>query len=161
MSRSTDEVVALLKTAIGQGRVVLVPDSLATRQHHIDRALTAAPLRSNDETALVVTCGLLFKLTHAEARTFVKLLKHDLVARAELHAAMAADDNPTTESNILNVVVFRLRRKLSPYGIQIDTIRGFGFKLADDARGTVRRLLAEYGEDILAAAAAPSTAAPP
>src|SRR6516165_2428390 len=151
----SNEVVALLKAAIAQGRVVLIPTSdRPAIQHHIDRALTAPPVRgSDDETTFTVTCGLLFGLTHAEARTFVKLLKHDLVARAELHAAMAADDNPATESNILNVVVFRLRRKLSPYGIQIDTICGFGFKLADDARGTVRRLLAEYGEDILAAAA--------
>ena len=159
----SNEVVALLKAAIAQGRVVLIPTSdRPAIQHHIDRALTAPPVRgSDDETTFTVTCGLLFGLTHAEARTFVKLLKHDLVARTELHAAMSAVDNPTTRGKIIDVVVCRLRKKLGPYGIKIDTVRGFGFKLADDARDIIRKLLAEYGEDVLAAAATPGTAAPP
>ena len=50
-------------------------------QRRVDRALTAPPLRSNDESSLVAICCLLLKLAPIESRAFVKLVKHDHVTR--------------------------------------------------------------------------------
>ena len=116
-------------------------------QRRVDRALTAPPLRSNDESSLVAICCLLLKLAPIESRAFVKLVKHDHVTREELHAAISHD----TEIKIVDVVIYRLRRKLARHRIEIHTIRKLGYRLHKNARDKIRRILAGYGEEIISA----------
>jgi DNA-binding response OmpR family regulator len=148
---TSDEIAALLKAVLDGGRVVIVPTQASV--------LTAPPLRGDTESALVATCRTVFALTPAEARAFVQLVKHEQVAKTDLHAAISAAGKPPTNVKIVDVVVGQLRKKLGPHGIQIDVIYGWGFKLADGARDRVRKLLAEYGGDVLVAATPPR--APP
>ena len=54
----------------------------------------------------------------------------------------------------MDVIISRLRQKLGPQ-IEIATIRGQGFRLAEDARDRLRKILAEYGEDVISAATPP------
>jgi len=130
-----------------------VSESVAPRrligQRRVDRMLTAPPRRS--ESSLVAVCSLLLKLTPAESRAFVKLLKHDFVSREELHAAVSHN----TESNIVDVTIYKLRKKLALHGIKIDTIWGQGFRLRENARDKIRKVLAEYGEEIVSAVTPP------
>jgi DNA-binding response OmpR family regulator len=129
--------------------------SAVIEQHRVDRALTAPPLRSNTEASLVATFSLLLRLTHAESRALVRLAKHDHVSREELHAAVSHDDHPVTGIKIVDVVIYRLRRKLSPFGIEVTTVRGQGYTLAESARDSLRKILGEYGQDVIAAAVPP------
>ena len=116
-------------------------------QPRVDRALTAPPLRSKNESSLVAICCLLLKLAPIESRAFVKLIKHDFVSREELHAAISHD----TDIKIVDVVIYRLRRKLLRHRIEIHTIRKLGYRLHQNARDRIRKILAEYGEEIISA----------
>jgi hypothetical protein len=122
----------------------------------VDRMLTIPPSHNNSELALVATLCTLFDLTRAEGRMLLHLVKWHLAAREELHRAMS-DGDPVTGIKIIDVVVGRLRRKLKPHGIAIATIYGLGFQLPADSRERLRGLLAAYGEDVLAAAAPPTS----
>jgi DNA-binding response OmpR family regulator len=128
---------------------------MASNQYRVDRALTAPPLRNNTESSLVATCSLLLNLTRAESRALVQLLKHEHVTREELHAAIAGDDDPVTVPKVVDVIVGRLRRKLTRRRIKIVTIREQGFRLDPAARDRIRKILAEYGADIVSAATPP------
>jgi DNA-binding response OmpR family regulator len=130
------------------------PDQLVS-QHRVDRALTAPPLRSNTESSLVATFSLLFSLTRAQSRIFVILVRFDHATREELHVAMAHDDDPTTAIKIVDVVIGRLRRKLDPFNIKIVTVWSLGYRLEPTSRDRVRKILAEYGADIISAATPP------
>jgi DNA-binding response OmpR family regulator len=126
-------------------------------QHRVDRALTAPPLRSNTESSLVATFSLLLGLTHAESRALVKLVKHEHVTRAELHRAMSHNDNPTSGIKIVDVTICGMRKKLEHlHAVKIITVRGQGFRLDKNSRDRLRKILAEYGEDVISAATPPA-----
>jgi DNA-binding response OmpR family regulator len=127
-------------------------------QQRVDRALTAPPLRRRNESSLVAICCQLLTLTPTESRVLVKLVKHDPVTKKDLHAATAPDGKAVSKINSLNVVVCNLRQKLAPHDIEIKTVWGYGFRLPEDARDRVRRILAEYGEEIVAATTPPAGA---
>jgi DNA-binding response OmpR family regulator len=122
-------------------------------QQRVDRALTAPPLRRRNESSLVAICSQLLTLTPAESRVLVKLVKHKIVPREDLRAVMGA---AATGSTVVNVVVCRLRKKFAPHGIKIITAWGYGFQLPEDARDRVRKILAQYGEEIISATTPPT-----
>jgi DNA-binding response OmpR family regulator len=124
-------------------------------QQRVDRALTAPPLRRRNESSLVAICSQLLALTPAESRVLVKLVKHEIVPREGLRAVMGA---AATGSTVVNVVVCRLRKKLAPHGIKIITAWGYGFRLPEDARDRIRKILSRYGEEIISATTPPADA---
>src|SRR5258705_9642272 len=93
-------------------------------QQPVDRALTAPPLRSSNESSLVAICCQLLALTPAESRMFVWLVKHGLASKEELHVAMSPGGDPVTGIKIVDVIIYRLRKKLTQHGIRIHTIWG-------------------------------------
>jgi DNA-binding response OmpR family regulator len=131
--QTSDELAALLREAASHGRIVIIP---ATAQHN--------------ESSLVTTCRLLFKLTGAESRALAQLLKHPHVSKAQLHVAVSRDDPPITNIRILDSVIHRLRKKLAPHGIEIINLHGFGYSIPEDIRSKAHKLLAEYSRDVLA-----------
>jgi Transcriptional regulatory protein, C terminal len=125
---AADETIALLKQAMDAGHAVILP--------RVDPALMAPLSR---EPPLAVRCSLRFNLTRAQGRLLAKLMEHEHVSREDLHAAMSG--NPSTQVKGVDVTVCRVRRKLAAHGIEIVTLWGRGFALADRAR--VRELLDE------------------
>ena len=71
-------------------------------------------------------------LTDAEARVLKALSSKPgvLVTRSELNHALYADKAATAESNVLEVMVSRLRKKFDALGAKgaIHTIRGQGYR---------------------------------
>jgi DNA-binding response OmpR family regulator len=51
------------------------------------------------------------------------------------------DDEP--DSTILNVMICTMRKKLSPHGVEIRTIRGVGYELTPTSREKIKALMAE------------------
>jgi DNA-binding response OmpR family regulator len=126
----------------------------------LDRTLTAPPLRSNAESSLVATFCLLLGLTPSESLAFVKLVKQEHVTGQELHRATSQSDAPVSRITVVNVTVCKLRRKLKPRGIAILNVYGQGYRLDEGSRDKVRTMLADYGEEVGAAAAPPKSKAP-
>jgi two-component system, cell cycle response regulator CtrA len=82
-----------------------------------------------------------WRLTGSEARVFAHLTTKDLVTKDSLMAAMysdRADEEP--EKKIVDVFICKLRKKLKPFGIEIDTVWGQGYSLVHrrhfSSRGT-------------------------
>lgn len=76
-------------------------------------------------------------LTKGEARIVGVMFKADGVAtRQRLFAAMYADDpngGPDDPDNVLKVMVYRIRRKLVPSRMSIETVWGVGYRLVERA----------------------------
>ena len=122
---SAPTTVEVIQRAFDQGQLLIFP------------ATQRAPL--------VAICCEAFKLTRAEGRVLVQLLSYTHASRRELHVAMANDDNPATCAKLVDVIIHRLRKKLVPHSIEICSLRGFGFSIAENTRNRVRKLLAEHG----------------
>ena len=51
----------------------------------------------------------------------------------------------------MGVVIHRLRRKLTPHGIEIVTIWGHGYRLAEGGRDRAHKLLTEHDAESMSA----------
>ena len=51
-----------------------------------------------------------------------------------LHLASCPGEYPETHPKIIDVQICKMRRKLTPIGISIETVWGEGYRLAGDAR---------------------------
>ena len=115
----------------------------------VDRTLAMPPLRT--ESSLIAVCCQAFKLTLNESRIFVTLLKFDHATKAELQAALSPNGDPVTNIQGVGVTTHTLRKKLASHNIDIISIYGLGYRLAEGARDRTRKILAEYGQDIISA----------
>ena len=85
-----------------------------------------------------------FLLTRAETVIFGLLLKNSLVRKEMAMSAIYAhlpDEEP--EIKIVDVWVCKMRRKLRPYGIEIQTQWGQGYFISAEGKRAARRLLEE------------------
>lgn len=108
--------------------------SLATRQAVIQDAVTNVyddgHLRVEHDNYFVSCQGQLLKLPRAEFLILSRLVRNAerIVAAQELWQHVWGNSRPfNTES--LHVYIYRLRRKLRPFGIKIDTMVHVGYRL--------------------------------
>jgi hypothetical protein len=133
---ATNEAIELLKTALDQGRTVMLS--------------LAAPPRVVRPPPMVVICCLAFGMTKSEARVLLTLMEHGTVAREDLHVAMS-DGRGVSKIKTIDVVVSRVRQKLEPHGVAIETVWGSGYKINEDDRNKLRRLITDHGAGIAGA----------
>jgi DNA-binding phage protein len=144
LAAASNEVADLLREAMDRGHLIV---------------LHTAPSHDDAKTLRLIALNQLFKLSPAQGRALVQLMEQKQVTRAELHRAMAHDGNPTSQIKTIDVILSKMRAKLRPYGVEITTVHGLGFRLAEDARDKIHKLLAEHGAEIITPAepaAAPS-----
>src|SRR5262249_25099731 len=121
----------------------------AMRRGHLVVLRTSPPSHVDARTPLLLAINQLFQLSPAEGRALVELLEHKQVSRQALHVAMSAAGTPVSRIKIIDVVVSRMRRKLAPHGIEIVTVHGLGFGLAEGARDKIHQQLAEYDSGLI------------
>jgi hypothetical protein len=107
-----------------------------------------APLRERDEASLAAVLCLLFGLRRTEGQVLMKMASQDFVSKEEIYTVAAQSDQAIAKSTV-SVMVCVLRRKLSVYGIEIVTLRGFGFALRKESRGKICRRLAKYDAGLI------------
>ena len=76
-------------------------------------------------------------LTPMEARLLEALMrtpKGSVATKERLHGAMADADEPDTQIKIVDVIVCKVRKKLSARGLKINTHWGRGYSLSPDSR---------------------------
>jgi len=116
------ELLARLRALIRRGRQPLLPEKL-----------TAGPLTLETRSRLVRVRGREVALTAKEYAFLEYLVRHagDVVTRSEI-AEHVWDEHYDPFSNVVDVYVQRLRRKLDQPGIEsiIRTRRGEGYQLA-------------------------------
>jgi len=103
-----------------------------------DSLLRCGPLVVDTTGQVVTLHGQAIKLTAFEYRVLEYLLLHggQVISKTELTEHLYADDDER-DSNVLEVLIGRLRRKLDPdqeYHL-IETLRGRGYRIACDRAG--------------------------
>ena len=83
-----------------------------------------------------------WRLTPAETRVFGVLVNREIATKeavmATLYSARAGDE-ADVEPKIVDVFICKIRKKLKPFGQQIQTVWGQGYTLDEDARALYRR----------------------
>lgn len=94
-----------------------------------------------------------WRLTASETRVFGHLLARDLATKDSLMAALycaGADDEP--DIKIVDVFVCKLRKKIKPFGLEIDTLWGQGYRLSAAMKAHAKSLLGAGAESVEVAA---------
>ena len=146
MQEDPEPFVKQLQNALDQGQVVLIPAPDWTPNPR--PAPATPPQRDRDEASLAAVLCLLFNLRRSEGQVLMKMATQDYVAKKEIHAAAAQDERTIAESSV-SVVISGMRKKLAIYGIEISTLRGFGYGLRRESRGKICRRLAKYDAGLL------------
>jgi len=79
-----------------------------------------------------------FRLTPRERQTLGLLMIRERAAKGQIMDHLYADSAHEPEIKIIDVYVSKMRKKLTPFGITIWTIWGFGYRLAPDMKAKVR-----------------------
>lgn len=78
-----------------------------------------------------------WRLTSSESRVFSHLMTRDVATKDSIMAPLYSDQlKDEVEPKIVDVFVCKLRKKLRPFGIQINTVWGQGYGLADRSQFT-------------------------
>ena len=83
-----------------------------------------------------------FGLTAQEGRVFGVLLKRQQASKDQIMAALYGNRLEEAEMKIVDVFICKIRKKLGPFGIVIETLWGRGYALEAESR---RRLVEEFG----------------
>lgn len=80
-----------------------------------------------------------WRLNGAESRVLSSLISAPGGYRSREALAQAARRWETTAASdeLLKVVICTLRKKIAPFDIKIDTVRGVGYKLGEDAKAKI------------------------
>lgn len=82
-------------------------------------------------------------LTRAESRLFGVILKRPIATYSLLYevAYGARPENSQPDSNVLSVLMTRMRPKLRALGIEIETIYGTGYRMSAESKARAQALL--------------------
>lgn len=99
-------------------------------------------LASKDGDDFCTRAHRAFGLTKAEGRILAVLVRCGLAETSALYDALYGFnelDEPEKPNEAVRSHMKRMRRKLRPAGVEIETHYGFGFALGDEGRAAVRR----------------------
>lgn len=69
-------------------------------------------------------------LTAHESLAFGALYKRDMLTKDQLvHAIYASRTDDPPEIKIIDVLIYKIRKKIMPFGIQIQTVWGQGYRM--------------------------------
>lgn len=87
-----------------------------------------------------------FGLTKQENLALDCIMRHDYPTRERIYHACLQDGrmNAGVCPKIIDVLVFKIRKKLKKHGIRIETQWGVGYRMSNESKALVRRVAAAY-----------------
>lgn len=104
-----------------------------------------------EQLGFAFECPPQFGLTANEAKIFGLLLKKPLLTKEFAVSAIYLHKQDEADIKIIDVWVCKMRRKLKPYTIIIETVWGQGYRLPAESRVIAEKLLAEANAQLHAA----------
>lgn len=144
----SEDIYDTLRRAIEHGKIVEMPrDDWPAGATRGQRVIPTGTILDNED-AFTVTCQRLFKVTKTEAVMLNLLLKRNEATKVQLHNAIeqakAGAGAEPTEQKIIDVFICKMRRKLKPYNIEIETIWGTGYMISREHREAAIVLLTNH-----------------
>lgn len=90
-----------------------------------------------------------FKLSAAETRVFQLLVMRQMTPKDMIWRAIDPYGHKEFHANHLSVVITHIRRKLRPFGCTVECVWGMGYKLPDETRMEIERLIQEQKDVFL------------
>lgn len=132
--RPFDEVERLLKEARDEGTIIDLPAADWPADTRRDtRVPTPSAARGDAPIEFVHALRSEFRLTSCEATLLGVLVWKGRASKAALHEIVSNEAEP----KIIDVFVCKLRKKLAPYQLDIGTVWGWGYTIAEDVRGAI------------------------
>lgn len=146
---ASDEIYEALRDAISRGSIVDMPrDDWAPGSGRSQRSVfNGTPLEQ--EQALKCACARYFKASPLEAAMLGLMLKRTEVTKQQLHAIIEENrlGKEQTDQKMVDVMICKLRKKLKPHEIEIETMWGIGYLISTAHRErAIHKLLAAVNE---------------
>jgi two-component system, cell cycle response regulator CtrA len=78
-------------------------------------------------------------LTGRESQVLCSLMGREVCTKAYVHTMLySTDPDGGAEIMIVNVFICKMRKKLTPYGIKIETRWGIGYSLSQESRTSLK-----------------------
>jgi len=118
-----EELVARLRAVMRRGRT-----------HHLDTSLSFGPIQVDEQTRRTTVDGKPVFLSNTEFRLLQYLLAHagTPVTREEL-GLHVWDGEDESKSNVIDVYISYLRKRLGAAGSLIRTVRGLGYTIGEES----------------------------
>ena len=150
LGRPSEDVRATLRYHIEIGTITeMTRDDWPPTGKRADRLPSF--LKHEDESSLRLSLQRIFSLTRLEANFMLVFLKREEVDRETLHYVIETqralrktrsnNTAETTDPKMVDVIICKLRDKFRPHGVEICTIWGTGYYLAEKGRAIVENLL--------------------
>lgn len=97
----------------------------------VQQVQTYKDLELDNERLVVKLCGETINLTHFEFKILELFLNNidKVFSRSQLLLYLSGNDGFDVSERAVDVQILNLRRKLGDFGQNIETVRGFGYKL--------------------------------
>lgn len=144
-SLPSEEVYSTLRGAIACGTIVEMPkDDWPPGSNRSSRSVfKGTPLEQEDDLKYAVV--RFFKATPLEAGILTMLLRRDQATKEQLHGVVehnrATQGQEPTDPKMVDVMICKLRKKLKPHNIEIETLWGLGYLVSARHREIVVQLL--------------------
>lgn len=145
----SSDVRESLQVCLDVGGIAEMPTNdwppTAKRADHLPAAVTV-----QSEDYQLFACQRLLHLTRLEASFMVVLIRRDEADKDTLHRVIEAqralrrtrpDSQEMTDPKMVDVVICKLRKKLSALGVKVKTLWGHGYYLEDADRAKVKELI--------------------
>lgn len=145
-AHTSPDIRTLLREAVASGRLVAMPSEdwppLAPR----DQRVPTGPLHAlgADDHDVLMQMAQNLHTTKLESRVLMVILRRGRAHRDQLHDAVEANrGNPDdeTQQKIVDVVICKLRKKLTPLGLTLRTVHSFGYEMSETDRARAWALI--------------------
>jgi hypothetical protein len=138
------EVRQLLEEALALGTIVQMPRDDWSPQLTREQRVPEYAKTGVDDALLILNVVRLFGVTQQQACLLLVLIKRREVTRKMLHGVIESrrpHPKVETEPKIVDVVICKLRKKLEPLGLRIETVWSCGYFMPADHRKTALTML--------------------
>ena len=123
----SDQLRAKLREAHDEGRLLDLPkEDWPPGFPRDQRALQLSHMVTQDPEAISLAMQQIFHLTATEVTLLMALIQNASVPKARWAARIA--------HKTVDVHICRIRQRLEPFGVAIETIWGYGYRLSDPHR---------------------------
>jgi two-component system cell cycle response regulator CtrA len=124
-------------------------DNYVSALEEENEALRARLVDLEREFGFYNTVPLIFGLTGSEEKVLSLLGARDVASKQQIMTALmvyrGGDEEP--EIKIVDVFVCKIRKKLKPFGVAIDTVWALGYRLTPENKKKVAEYLATEGRE--------------
>jgi DNA-binding response OmpR family regulator len=145
---ASSDVYDLLRDAVASGTIVELPkDDWPPGSNRGTRTIFNGTALEHEE-ALKIACARKFKTSPLEACMLSLMLRRDQVTKEQLHVVITQKSGKEEiDQKMVDVMICKLRKKLKPFGIIIETMWGMGYLITPPSRELTVQLLTDFAAE--------------